>query len=251
MAVFTGSVMAETLGMRTGLDVVTPAHIDYEDRRPYRVVYLRHGLSDNHSCWRDNTQLTQYADEYHVIFLCPEVQRSFYTDMAFGLKYFTYIVDELPKICRRLFGISTAREDTYIMGLSMGGYGALKCALTRPGQYAGCGAFSAACDLESGISSGMMAREEICGLVGTELRLAPENDVFFLARQCAKGLVRPRIYMSCGTEDSLRGMSKKFCGAAQALDFDLLYEEWQGAHDWYFWNASLRRALAHFFGSEN
>lgn len=30
----------------------------------------------------------------------------------------------------------------------MGGYGALKCALTYPEQYFGCAAFSSACDME-------------------------------------------------------------------------------------------------------
>ncbi len=238
--------MAETLGMRTGLDVMTPAHINYEGEPPYRVVYLLHGLSDNHTCWRDNTQLARFADEYHVIFICPEVQRSFYADMKHGPKYFTYITEELPQICQRLFHIPADREHTFVMGLSMGGYGALKCALTKPEQYAGCGAFSAACDLEQALQTPLlMNKEEIQGITGMEMRIAPENDVFLLAKKCSQSPVKPRIYMTCGTEDHIHDMSVKFRDYMQKLDFDYTYEEWQGAHDWYFWNDSLRRALAH------
>ena len=69
MATFTGTIMSETLGMRTGLNIVTPAHINYEDERPYKVVYLLHGLSDSHTCWSDNAQLPLFSNEYGVMFV--------------------------------------------------------------------------------------------------------------------------------------------------------------------------------------
>ena len=56
--------------------------------------------------------------------------------MACGLPYFTYVSEELPTLCRRMFSLSAAREKNYVFGLSMGGYGAMKCALTYPGRYA-------------------------------------------------------------------------------------------------------------------
>lgn len=247
MATFTGTIFSQVLEMRTGLSVVTPTRTDYDDPKPYRVIYLLHGLSDNHTCWSSNTQLTLFSDEYNVVFICPEVQRSFYADMKYGLRYFTYIAEELPKICGRLFPISSKREDTFVMGLSMGGYGALKCALSKPEQYAGCGAFSSACDLQAildGISPTQAAEAQ--GISGTELTLAKENDLFALAEECDKSPLKPRIYMTCGTEDGLLPMNLKFRDFMANLDFDCTYQEWQGNHNWYFWNESLRRALAHF-----
>ena len=242
--------MSETLGMRTGLNIITPAHINYEDERPYKVVYLLHGLSDSHTCWSDNTQLPLFSNEYGVMFIIPEVQRSFYTDMAFGPNYYTYITEELPKICKRLFGILDARDNTYIMGLSMGGYGALKASLDRPWQYGGCAAFSAACDLRDAARPGaLMSESEIQAICGMEMEIKPEMDVFSLAEKCSQSEVKPRIYMSCGTEDFIYQMSVKFRDFMQNLNYDYTYEEWPGEHNWYFWNESLHRALTHFFGN--
>ena len=89
--------------------------------------------------------LADWCRTYHVLFVLPDAQRSYSTDMAHGQKYFTYLTQDLPRIVRDVFRVSTAPEDSYIMGASMGGYGALKAALTYPENYAACVAFSPAC----------------------------------------------------------------------------------------------------------
>lgn len=110
------------------------------------VIYLFHGLTDNCTGWTRYTSVERYARDHSAAVIMPEVQRSYYTDMAYGMKYFTYVHDELPRLCRHMFGLSDKRELNYVMGLSMGGCGALKCALTTPERYAGCAAFSAVAD---------------------------------------------------------------------------------------------------------
>ena len=72
----------------------------------------------------------------------PEGHHSFYSNMVYGGKYFTYLTEELPKVLAATFQISTRREDTFIAGLSMGGYGALMCGLRRPDRYGGCAGFA-------------------------------------------------------------------------------------------------------------
>ena len=62
----------------------------------------------------------------------PEVQRSFYTTGKVGIDYFHYVADELPAICGKWFHLDQRRENTFIAGESMGGYGAVKIALNRP-----------------------------------------------------------------------------------------------------------------------
>ena len=137
-----GNVFSKVLDMDTGITIVTPNDLKLDGS--YKVVYLLHGLCGNHRNWADYTLLPTYANDYDAIFIMPEVQRSFYMDMKYGLKYFSYITEELPEICKNIFNISSKREDTAIMGASMGGYGALKCALSKPDQYGFCGAFSPA-----------------------------------------------------------------------------------------------------------
>ena len=142
MAFFRCDVMSESLGMATSVLVTMP---DTGDLAAAPVVYLLHGLTDNCTGWLRYTQAEHLARTHGAILIVPEVQRSFYTDMACGPKYFTYINQELPTLCRRFFGIQPVPERTYIVGLSMGGYGAMKCAFTAPQQYAGYFFASAIC----------------------------------------------------------------------------------------------------------
>ena len=118
MAQFDGTVYSASLGMMTAIAVSLPAE-GREQPGGLPVLYLLHGLSDNHSCWLRRTAVDRYAEEYGIAVVMPEVQRSFYCDMAHGPAYFTYIADELPQICQRLFRLSDKREDTFIAGNSM------------------------------------------------------------------------------------------------------------------------------------
>jgi len=112
---------------------------------PYKIIYLLHGLHGNQESWIDNSMLMHYGKKYNTVFVMPDVSRSFYCDQKYGRKYYTFVADELPKLCRKIFNISARREDTAVIGYSMGGYGALRLALSRPEQYSFCGAISPAC----------------------------------------------------------------------------------------------------------
>lgn len=216
----------------------------------YPAVYLLHGLSDNCYDWNENAQLTLLANTYQIAFIIPEVQRSFYTDMAYGLNYFTYIADELPKIAQRLFPVSDSREDSYVMGLSMGGYGALKCAFLRPEKFAGCGAFSAACSLEACVKiADENQMKELKAAFGMNLESLHENELTTLACQCQKKGYQPDIFMTCGTEDFIYQMSENFTAFLKEIDMPFQFEKWPGIHEWYFWNKSLHLACEHFFSA--
>ena len=127
------------MGMNTSMTVILPEKTDLSQ---VPVVYLLHGLEDNCTGWARYTSVERYAREKNAALVMPEVQRSFYADMDRGLPYFTFIHDELPEICRGFFGFSARREKNYMMGLSMGGYGTLKCVLQTPERYAGAATFS-------------------------------------------------------------------------------------------------------------
>ena len=92
MSFFRGDFFSEELGMQTGIHVIIP---DAAKNSDLRVLYLLHGLSDNCSNWIRNTSIERYAVEYNTAVIIPEVQRSFYTDMKYGLNYFSYVADEL------------------------------------------------------------------------------------------------------------------------------------------------------------
>ncbi len=97
-----------------------------------KVLYLLHGLSDDASAWQRFTSIETLAAAYGLVVVMPSAGRSFYIDQPNGQKYFTYLTEELPHYLADVFGLAPRKEDTYIAGNSMGGYGAIKAALLRP-----------------------------------------------------------------------------------------------------------------------
>lgn len=247
--------------MHTGLSVLVPGNGPVKGS--YKIAYLLHGLHGNHDTWLDNTMLPIFAKDYNVVFIMPEAGRSFYTNLHKGLTYFTYISEELPEICRRVFNISGRREDTAIMGCSMGGYGALKCALSKPERYGFCGAVSSAClflksileglrrDISPWIEKGGPQAEPILrdlyAAFGDDLTWNPDDDILELAGRLSGAPVKPVIYTACGTEDNFREENLHFKEKMEKLDFDFTYEEWQGDHEWYFFDGALKKAMEKWF----
>ena len=237
-------IKSDVMGMYTSLEVVLP---DYGRMKDAPVIYLLHGLSGNCSDWSRFTAVEQYVSQKGAAVIMPEVQRSFYADMALGIDYFSYVREELPQTCSRLFGLSLRREKNYIMGLSMGGYGALKCALSAPKRYAGCAAFSAAIEIEPLIASasGRMARE-LQAILGPERKIPPEADPYALLNR-RKGAQPPRFFVTCGEQDALYQENVRFVKALEERGADVRFEHWEGDHRWEVWDKSVEMALEEFF----
>lgn len=248
-----GSFLSNTLCMETGLTVVLP-----DGAPPSGLIYLLHGLFGSSGDWLNNTMLPVYAAERGVAVIMPEVARSFYADMKYGLNYFSYIVDELPKIVSSAFNISSSRETTAIIGASMGGYGALKSCFARPENYKYCCAFSSPClfikefldhkrtPAEVEELKRVYGRQLITdfeAIFGENLEWRADCDVLDMAEKFDKSAFMPKLYISCGTEDHLCPDNKRFAERIQSLGFDATYDERHGSHDWYFFDSALRRAL--------
>ena len=190
-----GTIFSKTLEMSTGLTIAGPN--DFTGDAPYRTVYLLHGLCGNSDCWADYTRLRLYAEERRILFIMPEVQRSFYTDMRYGGQFLTYVSEELPDICKNLFRISAKREDTAVIGGSMGGYGALKAALNHPERFGACAALSPCCLMngeemdalrfmpaeQAEQTYGVQLMRDFTAIFGSELALLPQDHSVRLAEK--------------------------------------------------------------------
>ena len=163
--------------------------------------------------------------------------------MEQGIPYFTFIHDELPELCRGFFGFSARREKNYMMGLSMGGYGTLKCVLQTPERYAGAAAFSAVADIEE-FAAGQTAAEkrELQAVFGQSLKIPADCNLLTLAEKAdASGL--PKLYIACGEQDGLYAANVRLSDKLTALGTDIRFEHWEGIHNWVFWDAAVRKAL--------
>lgn len=236
---------SEALQMVTSLKVILP---EDTDPKKARVLYLLHGLFDNNSGWVRYTSIERYVRPYGIAVVIPEVQRSYYTDMVHGPAYFSYVSKELPRICRKFFGLGTKKENNYLMGLSMGGYGALKCAFTYATHYEAVSVLSSVTDIVSRIEAADAAqRAEYQAIFGMNLAVKKRDDLLLLLKETDPASF-PRLFMYCGEEDELYTQNTAFYKNAKRRGMNVTFSHWKGAHDWNFWDEAACRAVKEMFG---
>ncbi|HYH35453.1 MAG TPA: alpha/beta hydrolase family protein [Nocardioides sp.] len=249
MALLTAHLFSESLEVGTSLTVVVPqatrAQIGVEavsvPDAGWPVLYLLHGLSDDHSAWTRYTSIERYAAAAGLAVVMPAAGRSFYADEAHGHRYWTWISEELPEVVAQLFRLSGRAQDTYVAGLSMGGYGALKLGLTHPGRFAAVASLSGAVDVRS-----LASRPERAEIVDRVFggSFSPSDDLYELLAAADPASVPP-LYVGCGTEeDRLLAANTRLAEQARALGVDVTVDFRPGDHEWGLWDATIRDVIA-------
>lgn len=251
MAFFKGDIISQSLGMNTQVNVIIPEIFDENGKKkPGKLLYALHGLSDNATGWTRLTHIERLANQYNFTVIMPEVQRSFYTDMKYGPQYFTYIAEELPRLMKELFNIAADRENTFVMGLSMGGYGALKCALSRPENYKACAAYSSCADIQARVEQAdiLGMTQEFKAVLGPDMSIEPKEDLFALASKLKEtpGQRVPGLLLTCGTDDFLYQDNQRLLHHLERIGLPHEYYEWKGDHTWEFWEQSMKLAFDYF-----
>jgi S-formylglutathione hydrolase FrmB len=210
--------------------------------RGHRTLLLLHGMSDDESAWTRRSNIENYAEARGLAVVMPNVHRSFYSNMLHGYRYWDFVSGELIEKARALFPLSSAREDNFVAGLSMGGHGAFKLALRLPHVFAAGASLSGVADVTEFRESRALDYLLIFGEGGPER--GSEHDVFHLASElAASDAPKPRLYQCCGTEDFLLSQNRSLRDHLQPLGFDYLYEEGPGDHDWKYWDKMIDRTL--------
>lgn len=250
MALIHCDFYSEVLGVVTSMNVILPqkmiSQADSHKKEKYPVLYLLHGLTDNYTGWQRKSSIERYVSEMGLAVIMPDAGRSFYTDMKHGYKYFTFITEELPKIAKQFFPISDEREDTFVAGLSMGGYGAFKLALSCPEKYAAAASLSGALDMVYRIKSNEIEdTSEIENILGDLNSIEnSKNDLFYLTKQViASEGPKPKLYQCCGTEDFLYKDNQNFKSFIENSSLYYTYQEGPGAHEWIYWDAEIQKVL--------
>lgn len=224
----------------------------------YPVLWLLHGASDDHTIWLRRTSIERYVAPLGIAVVMPSAHLSSYSNMAHGPAYKDYFLKELPALMGEMFPLSGRREDNFIAGLSMGGFGSLKLGLSAPDQFAAIGCFSAGNFVRSGRPrqpsprlSGKPSRQ--MALYGTENMAevvgSPEFDLYTIAENAiASGKPLPRIFHACGRSDWGIENARATAGWFEAhREFDYLYKEGEGVHDWAFWDEWIQHFLRWLF----
>jgi putative tributyrin esterase len=243
---------SEALSLSTSMTVLLPQRTTTQigmagavTGGPPPVLYLLHGLSDDDTIWLRRTSVERYVAPLGLAVVMPQVHRSFYTDEVYGGRYWTFLSEELPELVGSLLRVSDRREDTFVAGLSMGGYGALKWALRQPGRFAAAASLSGALDV-----AGLRTRRtrpqdprlfERC--FGDRELAGSDDDLLGLLTAADPGTL-PALRVSCGTEDELTEDNRRFVVAASSAGVPVTTDFGPGAHDWAYWDAGIQDVLA-------
>ena len=254
MALICCQFFSQVLEVMSAMNVILPdpkpsraGEVAILRRERYPTLYLLHGLSDDHTIWQRRTSIERYVEGLNLAVVMPAVHRSFYTDMVTGQRYWTFISEELPAVARHFFPLSEVRNENFVAGLSMGGYGAFKLALTYPERYAAAASLSGTLDVVRLVQAERLAgRSELKHIFGDADTLAGgPNELFYLAEQIVQQRrPRPSLLQWCGTEDFLYADNVHFHDHADSLGLHITYEESPGGHDWSCWDAQIQRVLS-------
>lgn len=247
MAFFKIEYHSEVLKMEREVNVIYPdanemgkKQIDLTD---IPVLYLLHGMGGNHNSWQKRTNIERLLRRTNLIVVMPSTDLAWYTNTAYGMRYFDAIAKELPEILKGFFpNMSQKREKTFIAGLSMGGFGAFKLALLT-NQFSYAASFSGALDFDVA-SLKDYPKEEKDYWAGVFGDLTDETFKKHSLAEFAKlSDKKTKFYAWCGSEDFLFEANERAMAFLEHQGFDILYKKDHGKHEWYYWNKQLESLL--------
>lgn len=258
MAFIQMNLMSEALVRPVPVNVILPADklvmpgTPKRPDKPFKTLYLLHGVFGNYSDWVCNTRIQRYAEEHDLAIVMPSGDNAFYVDQPAGHNYYgEFVGKELVELTRKIFPLSHDREDTYIGGLSMGGFGALRNGLKYSDTFGYIVVLSGALLAEQ-----MAARTEehpmfiesksyaeACFGDLTKL-LESDKNPKWIARELKKTNRKlPRIYIACGNQDGLLPVNREMAEFLRERGFDVSFEIGPGAHEWDFWDAYIKKGI--------
>jgi len=220
--------------------------------RTYPALYLLHGMMDDYDGWLRFSNVESYAEEHQVAVIMPDGQNGYWVNAEHGLAYYDFVEHELQMWAETTFPLRRGREDRYIAGLSMGGYGALRHGLANPQKYAAIGCFSGTVDLltlDKPLRDINLIVDWDSVFGGIDKIEGSSNDIHVLVRravdECLQaGVELPRLYVGSGDEDPfVLDMSRDFGAEARELGYDVRYEEKPGGHLWNVWDPNIKEFL--------
>ena len=274
MATVTFSIYSHSLHRSTDVTAIIPAEkpafpgTPFDPDQPFRTIYLLHGYSGSHADWLHGSKISQLAQMHRIAVICPAGENSFYVDEpSRDANYATFICDELVDFTRRVFPLSREREDTFIGGLSMGGYGALRNGFKYNETFGGIVALSSALITDGiammpdepapspapGGGGGMgMSPSYFIHCFGKPSQiLGSDVDPKALAARLMEGSgPRPRLYMACGAEDFLIEPNRSLHQHLESVGYPHKYTEGPGTHSWEYWDLHIAEALKWLDGKD-
>ena len=207
----------------------------------YKTLYLLHGLLGNYTDWVSRTRIQMWAEEKNLAVVMPSGDNAFYFNSRTPWNdYGTFIGEELVEVTRRMFPLSDKREDTFIAGLSMGGFGALRNGIVYSDTFSHVAGLSSAVhifdDLSEKSNNGLFDNKKAAA--GTDKNPRAAVEEMLSEHRCI-----PKFYMACGTKDDLMQANVAFRDFLQTKGLEVTWDEEDYGHDWDFWDSQIKKVL--------
>jgi len=230
------SYYSPALGREAEMQVIVP-----EGPGPWPVLLMLHGLTGSYASMVRHHQAARLFRDGPALVVMPDGGRSFYCNEPWegGIRWEDAIWQDALGYVERVFPTQRRRESRAVMGLSMGGYGALLLALRHPDLFGACASVSGSTYFAHEPSE-RHAGDDV-GRLGAAL--PPTNDLFVLAERLAERQeALPAIRQSCGTEDFLWATNLAWHNHLLALGVPHEWVTHPGAHDDATWDAQVPAA---------
>lgn len=250
MALLQTEFRSKTLKRNVLFNVILPIE---KFKPPYPTLYLLHGLTDNMNSWLHNTRIKMWAENSGLAVVMPSGENSFYMDVLvkdgclgdFG----EYVGKELVEVTREMFPLSDKREDTFICGLSMGGFGACRNGLKYCDVFGKAAVLSGAVHLYEYPEEWVETKGNTIGEVRnfgvlSETRDSDRNPRFLIEEiKNNPSKQFPDFYVACGLQDSLLEANRSIANALKEAGANVTYEDGEGVHDFIFWDEYIQHVL--------
>ena len=224
-----------------------------ENNKPMSTLFLLHGYTGKAGNW-----VPEYLTEkYNFAIVMPSGENGFYLDgLCTGHAFQTLVGVELVDYVRKTFNLARTPADTFIAGMSMGGFGALHTALAYPEVFGKAAGLSSAlivhgiAHMKPGTGNGVANYEYYRECFG-DLETVEERDTnpeVLIKRLKATSKPIPEIRMYCGTEDFLLEPNRQMHAFLESEQVPHFYKEAPGTHDMNFWSKAIAEAVEKMFG---
>ena len=250
MAFYRFSMMSDVLGFPVDMRAIIP------DEGDCPALWLLHGANSDCDEWLRLTSMRRYLQGRRLAVITVSVHNGFYVNMAYGAPYADFLENEWTQRVRALFpGLSRERGKNCVAGASMGGFGAFRLAVNRPELFGRAGAFAGSIEMATIVernARGLQPGGADFGWAfgGYENMINNSNDVMFMARDCVRRGVMPKLYMVCGRDDFGYALNTIARDDLRLVGADVRWIEREGVHSYDCWDPEVPAFLDWVEGRE-
>ncbi len=228
----------------------------------YPVLYLLHGLGDDHTAWVAKGALLTLADSLirsgeivPMVIVTPDAWDSWYVnDYAGKCRYEDMFFEEFMPYVENTYRVRREQKNTFIAGLSMGGNASLMYVLRHPDRFGVCGALSPAVLTDAEMEQRALFSDLFKRLFGDPVDWDHYRrySAIDLARNLPEADKRKvDIYVDCGDDDFLYKGNDAMHTALRDAGIRSEYRMRDGGHNWEYWRTGLPEILRRCTSSSN